>query len=112
MFGGDYIAAGRVAGRCVICVAGIAEMLTNAIGPAVAAKFFIYFLDIPHEVNWFGFQVPSFMLVVSIVLGMAVLVMWYGGRIALLITDCFQGNIFLSAQRLAFKFHCFCELMH
>lgn len=69
----------------------LAEMLTNAIGPAIAARFFIYFLGIPHEINCFGFQVPSFMLVVSIVLAMAVLVMWFGGRIALLITDCFQG---------------------
>jgi Na+/proline symporter len=71
----------------------LSEMLTNAIGPAVAANFFIYFLGLPHKVMIFGLALPSFALVVAIVLVMCMVVIWPGGRISLLITDSFQGLI-------------------
>lgn len=71
----------------------IAEMLTNAIGPAIAANFFIYFLNLPHNVTVLGMNIPTFSIVVASVLCMAILVMWPGGRISLLITDSFQGII-------------------
>ena len=35
----------------------IAEMITNAIGPAVAVRFFIYFIGIPHRFNLFGLRI-------------------------------------------------------
>jgi Na+/proline symporter len=69
----------------------VAEMMTNAIGPAVAARFFIYFIGLPLKVNFFGFEVSTFALVMVIVLSMAMLVIWPGGRISLLVTDALQG---------------------
>ena len=69
------------------------EMLTNAIGPAIAANFFIYFLGLPHRVELFGFTVPMFAIVAGTVIALSLLVMWPGGRLSLLITDCFQGLI-------------------
>jgi len=71
----------------------ISEMLTNAIGPAIAANFFIYFLNLPHKIMVLGIPVPCFAIVVGLILSMAIIVMWPGGRISLLITDCFQGLI-------------------
>lgn len=71
----------------------ISEMLTNAIGPAIAANFFIYFLNLPHKIMVLGIPVPCFAIVVALVLAMSIIVMWPGGRIALVITDCFQGLI-------------------
>lgn len=71
----------------------VSEMLTNAIGPAIAANFFIYFLGLPHRIAIFGMSVPSFAVVVALVLTMAMVVMWPGGRVALLLTDCVQGLI-------------------
>ena len=68
-----------------------AEMMTNAIGPAVAARFFIYFIGLPLKVNFFGLEVSTFALVMVIVLAMAMLVIWPGGRISLLVTDALQG---------------------
>ena len=68
-----------------------AEMLTNAIGPAVAASFFIYFMGFPHTVSLFGVSVPTFSIVMGLILVMAVVVMWPAGRIALLVTDSIQG---------------------
>jgi len=69
----------------------IAEMVTNAIGPAVAANFLIYFLGLPHEVSVFGMAMPTFTIVVSLSLCLCMVVIWPGGRISLLISDAFQG---------------------
>ena len=76
---------------CAATLRTLSEMLTNAIGPAIAANFFIYFLGLPHSIQVFGIPVPCFAIVVGLVLSMCILVMWPGGRISLLITDCFQG---------------------
>ena len=71
----------------------LSEMLTNAIGPAVAANFFIYFLGLPHKIMIFGINMPTFALIVGLVLIMCMMVIWPGGRISLLISDSFQGLI-------------------
>lgn len=71
----------------------IAEVLTNAIGPAVTARFFIYFLGLPQTVRLFGMECPTFILLVFCCLFLAMVVIWPGGRVSLLITDCFQGLI-------------------
>ncbi len=71
----------------------VSEMLTNAIGPAIAANFFIYYLGLPHEVMVFGVPLPCYGIVVTLVLCMALMVIWPGGRVSLLMTDCFQGLI-------------------
>lgn len=36
----------------------ISEMITNAIGPAIAANFFIYYLGLPHKIMIFGIGLP------------------------------------------------------
>jgi Na+/proline symporter len=71
----------------------LADMLANAIGPAIAANFFIYFLGLPHKIMVLGMPVPCFSLIVGLVLAMCLVVLWPGGRISLLVTDCFQGLI-------------------
>ncbi|MEN8254475.1 MAG: sodium:panthothenate symporter [Verrucomicrobiota bacterium] len=69
----------------------LAELLTNCIGPAIAANFFIYFLGLPHTVMLFGMAIPTFTLLVGFVLVLALIVILPAGRISLLITDCIQG---------------------
>lgn len=69
----------------------IAEMITNAIGPAVAARFFIYFIGLPIKFDFFGIQISTYALVVILVLSLAMFVIWTGGRISLLVTDAIQG---------------------
>lgn len=85
-----YSRSFRICGS-VMRIAG--EMLTNAIGPAIAANFFIYFLGLPHRVDIFGFNVPMFAIVAGTVILLSLAVMWPGGRLSLLITDCFQGLV-------------------
>lgn len=69
----------------------VAEMMTNAIGPAVAARFFIYFMGLPLTVRVFGWQVSTFALILLVVLLLAMVVIWPGGRVSLLLTDSIQG---------------------
>ena len=69
----------------------IAEMMTNAIGPAVAARFFIYIMALPHTVSIFGWQITTFAVIMVAVLTLAMLVIWPGGRVSLLVTDALQG---------------------
>ncbi|MGE9294432.1 MAG: sodium:solute symporter family protein, partial [Puniceicoccales bacterium] len=69
----------------------LSEMVTNAIGPAVAANFFIYFLGLPHSITIFGIAMPTFGLIVALSLCLCMVVIWPGGRISLLISDAFQG---------------------
>jgi Na+/proline symporter len=69
----------------------VAEMISNSIGPAVAARFLIYFTGLPFSVNILGWEVSTFCVVMVILLSMALLVIWTGGRISLLVTDAIQG---------------------
>lgn len=69
----------------------IAEMVTNAIGPAIATNFFIYYLGLPHHIMIFGINLPCYIIIVTLCLCLAMVFIWPSGRISLLITDCFQG---------------------
>ena len=69
----------------------VAEMVTNAIGPAIAANFFIYYLGLPHRVMIFGVNLPCYVIVVTLCLCLAMVFIWPSGRISLLITDSVQG---------------------
>lgn len=67
------------------------ETLCNMIVPAVSARFFIYLLGLPHKTAVFGWEVSTFALVILLVLTLALIIIWYGGTIALIITDAFQS---------------------
>ncbi len=69
----------------------IAEMITNAIGPAVAVRFFIYFIGIPHRIPFLGFAIPTYGIIVAVLLCIALALIWPAGRISLLITDSIQA---------------------
>ena len=69
----------------------LTEVCSNMIMPAIAARFFIYFLDLPHTVNIFGFEMSTFILIVFIVLTLAISIIMMGGTLALLVTDSLQG---------------------
>ena len=71
----------------------VSEMVTNSIGPAVAVRFFIFFIGIPHKIPLFGLELPTYSILVVLTLTLALAILWPGGRISLLITDCLQGII-------------------
>ena len=69
----------------------ISEMLANMIMPAVGARFFIYFLGLPHELPLFGLKIPTFILLTLLILTIAVSIICMGGTLAVVITDTIQG---------------------
>ncbi len=69
----------------------IAEMLANMILPALAGRFFIYFLDLPTYFTVWGVRISTFMVVMLICLGLAIAMILMGGSVTLVITDTFQG---------------------
>lgn len=69
----------------------VSEMLANMILPALAGRFFIYFLDLPKTFNVCGIQFSTFVVVMAICLGLAILMILFGGSVTLVITDTVQG---------------------
>lgn len=77
----------------VFCAAlrTIAELITNAIGSAIATNFFIYYLGLPHRITVMGINLPCYVIIVTLCLCLAQVFIWPSGHISLLITDTFQG---------------------
>lgn len=69
----------------------VSELGANAIGPAIAANFFIYYLGLPHRITLLGVNLPCYGIIVVLCVALAVFFIWPSGRISLLITDCVQG---------------------
>ncbi len=69
----------------------VAEMLTNTIGPAIAARVYIYLFDWPTQIRIAGLTFDTFMVVMAVTLVLALFIIFSGGMIALIITDCLQG---------------------
>ena len=79
--------------RLAAVLRGGADLLGNCIGPAVAVRFFIYLLDIPHRIMVCGIPVRTFPFLLAACLALALLVILSGGRISLLVTDAAQGLV-------------------
>ena len=71
----------------------ISEMLANMIMPALAARFFIYFLGLPKNFTFCGIEFSTFHVLVLVVLVMAISIICMGGAMSIIITDTIQGFI-------------------
>ena len=69
----------------------VSEAMANTIGPAVAARFFIYMLGIPMSFTVCGIELQTFPVTMLLLLVLALMLIWPGGRISLLVTDALQG---------------------
>lgn len=67
------------------------NILMSIIGPAVAARFFIYLIGIPHYFTVFGYEFQTFTVVMFLLMVAAISIIMIGGSLALLITDSIQG---------------------
>ena len=87
----------------------LSEMLANMIMPAVAARFFIYFLDLPQTLYIAGIAIPTFMIIIVISLVIAIGLIYMGGSLAIIVTDSIQGMLFfpLIAAFIIFIFYKF-----
>lgn len=74
-------------------LAFLAGLLNYGVFPAIASKFFVYFLHLPGTVQVFAF-LPAMRTEVLIMAGyltFTLIVMLTGGQISLMVTDCVEG---------------------
>ncbi len=72
----------------------IAEMVANMIMPAIAARFFIAYLDLPRKLNLFGLHIDTYLLIIIATLVLAITLICVAGEISIMVTDTLQGLIF------------------
>ncbi|MBP5531233.1 MAG: hypothetical protein J6Y54_04300 [Lentisphaeria bacterium] len=68
-----------------------ADILTELFLPAIAARFFIYFFDLPFHYTVFGVTFSTYASLMALTMSIALFIIFAGGSVALLVTDCMQG---------------------
>ena len=71
----------------------LSEMLANMIMPALAARFFMYFLGLPDTFEICGVQISTFSVIMIVVLTVAISIICMGGCLSIIVTDTIQGFI-------------------
>jgi SSS family solute:Na+ symporter len=72
-------------------LAFISGILNYGIFPAISARFFIYFLHLPHHVQVGPFAISTFALLMLSYLTITVFLVTIGGQVTLMVTDCVEG---------------------
>jgi solute:Na+ symporter, SSS family len=68
-------------------------VLNFGITPAIAARFFVYFCDMPEVCHVGGMGVPTFLVVMLVLMGASLFFALTGGQISVMVTDCLEGVI-------------------
>src|SRR5213592_628920 len=72
-------------------LAFVSGILNYGIFPAISARFFIYFLNLPQTVALGPLNVSMFLLIMATYLSLAVLMVLVGGQASTMIADCLEG---------------------
>ena len=72
-------------------LAFLSGILNYGVFPAISARFFIYFLNLPHDVDLGLFSVPTLALIMFGYLTVVVFLVTVGGQVTLMVTDCVEG---------------------
>ncbi len=76
-------------------LAFLSGIINFGIFPAVGARFFIYFCGLPWHFNVLGVSVPTFPLIMVILLSISLYFVFSGGQVAVIITD-FVQSVFVN----------------
>src|SRR5215212_3055673 len=72
-------------------LAFVSGILNYGIFPAISARFFIYFLNLPGAVHIAEFTVSTFAVIMFCYLLITVFLVTIGGQVTLMVTDCVEG---------------------
>jgi len=85
-------------------IAFLSGLINFGIFPAVGARFFIYFCGLPASLAVLGLAIPTFPLVMIVLLGTALFFVFSGGQVAVIVTDFIQG-LFVNVVFLVIVFY-------
>lgn len=85
-----YSKSFRVFAGALACLAG---MVNFGIMPVIGARFFVYFMGLPHTVTLFSYTVPTYVLLMALFLSITLTLALCGGVLTIMITDCLEGII-------------------
>lgn len=92
-----YSRRARILFGSLVYLAGVLNM---GIFPAVGAGFFIHFCGLPARCHLAGFEVPTLLPVMLVLVGAALILCFWGGQVTVIVTDFIQSilvNIILVA---------------
>ena len=72
-------------------VAWIAGLINFGLFPAIGARFFMAFCNMPISFEFLGMTMQTFPVVMILLLGVSLFFVFMGGQIAVMVTDCLQG---------------------
>ncbi|MDR1190145.1 MAG: hypothetical protein LBK60_00585 [Verrucomicrobiales bacterium] len=78
-------------------------VINFGIQPAVGARFFVYFCDLPERCSIAGVTLPTFVPVLVVLMGVSLYFSLTGGQISVMVTDCLEG-VFSSVFYLVVAF--------
>ena len=68
-----------------------AGIVNFGIFPAVGSRFFLYFCGLPHTFSVLGFEISTFLTIMTVLLVVSLYFTFSGGQIAVITTDFLQG---------------------
>jgi len=68
-------------------------MINFGLIPAVGGRFFVYFCGLPETMLLFGFIVPTYAVVMIVLMAVSLSLALTGGQISVMVTDCVEGLI-------------------
>ncbi|MDP0495901.1 MAG: sodium:proline symporter [Verrucomicrobiota bacterium JB024] len=75
------------------CLGFFAGIVNFGIIPAVGAQFITAFVGLPPMVTILGSNIPTYMLVMSVLLSITLMLTLAGGQITVMVTDCLEGIV-------------------
>lgn len=72
-------------------LAFVSGILNYGVFPAISARFFIYFLDLPHRFSLGPLEISTFTAIMFCYLSACVAMLFLGGQVTMMITDCIEG---------------------
>ncbi|MEN8254459.1 MAG: hypothetical protein ABFR33_03210 [Verrucomicrobiota bacterium] len=72
-------------------LSAFAGVVNYGIFPAVGGRFFVYYCGFPETMAMGGFAVPTFAVVMAVLLSIALILVLVGGQLTNMVSDCLQG---------------------
>lgn len=82
-------------GMRVVCslIAFLSGLIGFGLAPAVGARFFVYFCGMPENLQVGGLTIPTFSLVMVVLMALSLVLVLTGGQISVMVTDATEGLI-------------------